>query len=184
MAGYYNVFRIIHSNVLVLLTLFAVMVQTVQHSSEQMKNACGPNKITLSSTYPEHMLTFPVNGVDDTTIFHLGGRSQGNTSVISPTNHSTAINFTPENGYFYRCQWVITTESNHAITAIFEFNSEDGYVLSAEDDFGFIDNCTTKRCLIESSTPALSLEFHTRQLHAIPSTRFTAKFYSTLIAYG
>lgn len=102
MAGYYNVFRIIYSNVLILLTLFATMVQTVQYSSEQMRNACGPNKITLSSIYPEHMLTFPADEVDDTTIFHLSGRSQGNTSVNSSTNHSTAINFTPENGYLYR----------------------------------------------------------------------------------
>uniref|UniRef100_A0A0M3II24 GOLD domain-containing protein n=1 Tax=Ascaris lumbricoides TaxID=6252 RepID=A0A0M3II24_ASCLU len=139
MAGYYNVFRIIYSNVLILLTLFATMVQTVQYSSEQMRNACGPNKITLSSIYPEHMLTFPADEVDDTTIFHHSGRSQGNTSVNSPSNHSTAINFTPENGYLYRCQWVITTESNHAISAIFDFSSEDGYILSAEDDFGFID---------------------------------------------
>ncbi|VDK50179.1 unnamed protein product [Anisakis simplex] len=44
-------------------------------------------------------------------------------------------------------------------------------------------NCTSNRCLFESPTPALSLDFYTTQLNKAPGTRFTAKLYSTSTAF-
>ncbi|KHN81408.1 hypothetical protein Tcan_04354 [Toxocara canis] len=154
--------------------LFAVLLVTVAEARHQplktaQMGACGPNKIVLSAQHPEHAFAFPDEGSEHSIgSFRFGERVHNNASTDPTMNRLPNDVFIPEKGYLYSCHWVIMTDSSHAISAIFDFSSEDGYSLSAEDDFGYIDKSVSYLIYYSFSCDALQISC-TSSLECSPS---------------